>query len=176
MNNREILSTLSTKMLADPDVSANVPQEVRDSRWLGYPGCSSEQIAATESRLNVRFPSSLRQFYEISNGWRDINSFVYAILPIEKIDFLPVLDPGLAGVIEQTNPIKGDPEYFDEQVTRVLRSIVLSTEGDATTTLIDPNSDVGNGEWNVGAWASWHPAMEWSNMNWWAYLESQGPT
>jgi len=163
MKRRKILSNLSIAMLADPAV-------------LGYPGCSDEQIAAAEERLHVRFPVSLREFYSISNGWRDINSFVYAVLPIEKIDYLPVVEPELAQIISDTQEIPGDPEYFAEQVSQVIRSIVLSTEGDATTTLIDPQSDLGNGEWNVGAWASWHPAMEWADMDWWSYLKSQGPT
>ena len=176
MSGRETLSELSIAMLEDPDVADRVSTEVRDAQWMGYSGCSDKQIAAGEERLRVKFPPSLREFYSISNGWRDVNSFVYAILPIEKIDYLPIVDPGLAEVVSGVRGIPGDPQYFDEQVTAVMRSIVLSTEGDATTTLIDPQSDVGNGEWNVGTWASWHPAMEWSNMDWWSYLESQGPT
>ena len=97
-------------------------------------------------------------------------------MPIEQIDYLPNVDPDLASIIQQTGDMAGDPDYYDEQVTRVIRSIVLSTEGDATTTLIDPESDLGGGDWNVGAWASWHPAMEWADEDWWTYLSHQGPT
>jgi len=177
MSNRETLLALSREMLSDPDVAAKVPEDVRNAEWLGFPGCSDEQIAAAEKRLGVSFPPSLRQFYAITNGWRDLNSFVYSILPIEKIGYLDVVAPGVAEIVNSLATMEeNDPDYFEKEITRVLRSIVLSTEGDASTTLIDPQSDVGSGEWEVGRWASWHPEMEWSNMDWWAYIAEQGPT
>jgi len=176
MNHRDILARLSTLMLGDATVAATISDEIRNSSWLGYPGCNDRQIADVESRLGVTFPPSLREFYSITNGWQNVNSFVDAILPIEQIDYLPIIAPELTAIIRETGELPNDPEYTDEQVTRVVRSIVLSTEGDATTTLIDPESDIGNGEWNVGAWASWHPAMEWADLDWWSYLASQGPT
>lgn len=176
MNSRERLVDLSKRMLENETIRLVVPESARNSGWLGYPGCDKTQILDAEKRLGVTFPQSLREFYLISNGWRNLNSFVDAILPVEQIDFLPAVDPELASVVQETEDIPGDPEYTDEQVTRVLRSIVLSTEGDSTTTLIDPMSDVGNGEWNVGAWASWHPAMIWSDVDWWTYVSTQGPT
>ena len=182
MNPTEILASLSEMILADSEISESFSDDLRESGWLGYPPCSERDILTAEERLGVSLPPSLRQFYSLTNGWRNISFFVDAILPIEKIDFLPTVDPELTEVINSSAQYREsyakmtgieldeDPQYIDEQVTRVIRSIVLSTEGDATTTLIDPHSDVGNGEWNVGAWASWHPAMNWANTDWWSYL------
>jgi hypothetical protein len=30
--------------------------------------------------------------------------------------------------------------------------------------LIDPENKTGDGEWVVGAWASWHPGIAWSGV------------
>ena len=182
MTPNEILASLSEVMLEDEVVFDTISDDLRESGWLGYPPCKEDEILAAEKRLGVTLPSSLRQFYSLTNGWRNINSFVDSILPIEKIDFLPKVDPELTQVVNSSAQfakdyakmtgieVKEDPEYINEQITRVVRSIVLSTEGDATTTLIDPQSDVGGGEWDVGSWASWNPAMRWSNTDWWTYL------
>ena len=188
MNPKEILSGISEMILADDEIAETLPNDVLDSGWLGFPPCSEEDIVRAEDRLGVSFPKSLREFYLLTNGWRNMSRSVYSILPIDKIDFLPNIDPELAEIIEQTSPdgsffkmmleFNSDvempkdetQELVNETITRPLRSIVLSTEGDATTTLIDPESDVGNGEWNVGAWASWHPGMSWSDKDFWSYL------
>ena len=190
MNPREILNGISEMILAEDDIAETLPCEVRDTGWLGFPPCSEADIAKAEDRLGVSFPNSLRQFYLITNGWRNVSHSVYAILPIEQIDFLPTVMPELAQIIEDAAPngffMKLILEFnspvempaaetqaiMDETVTRPLRSIVLSTEGDATTMLIDPESDVGNGEWNVGAWASWHPGISWADTDFWSYLSS----
>ena len=191
MNPQEILTDLSEAILQDAAIAESLPRDVRDSGWLGFPPCTEEEVAAAEQRLNVILPKNLREFYLLTNGWRNINPFVYAILPLEKIDLLPNLDPVLTDAIKTTAPDGSYatmlrelnshievPEFdivqfADETVTRPLRSIVLSTEGDAITTLIDPDSDIGNGEWEVGAWASWYPGMRWSGTDWWSYLSAQ---
>lgn len=47
-----------------------LPQEVLDSGWFGYPGATDEQIAKVEARLQRRLPPSYREFLKVTNGWR----------------------------------------------------------------------------------------------------------
>ena len=52
-------------------------------------------------------------------------------------------------------------EYRDEQGFRVMRCLAITSEGDASTWLLDPETRSSEGEWAGGRWSSWNPAMEW---------------
>ena len=47
-----------------------LPQEVLESGWLGYPGATDEQIVKAEARLQRQLPPSYREFLKVTNGWR----------------------------------------------------------------------------------------------------------
>lgn len=49
-----------------------LPQEVIESGWFGYPGATEEDIQEAETRLNVNFPLSYREFLKVSNGLRSV--------------------------------------------------------------------------------------------------------
>src|SRR5712691_1940580 len=53
-----ILETFSHALVADPYYSLELPDEVVESGWLGYPGADEDAISATEKRLGLKFPSS----------------------------------------------------------------------------------------------------------------------
>ena len=136
----------------------------RESKWLGFPPASEAQIGETESRLGIKLPPSLRDFYLVSNGWRQISDFVYEIVPVEKLNWIREVDPEFCELVEDSFDLP-DLEYCrEESETAVLRSVCLAQKGDATTLLIDPENQTENGEWIVGAWASWHPGIEWSGV------------
>ncbi len=133
----------------------------KENRWLGFAPATDTSIAAAESRLGVRLPQSLRNFYRVSNGWRQVSSAIYEIVPIEELKFLKDADPDLFNMIEDSCDLKELEYCREEQETAVRRSICLARKGDATTLLIDPENCTSDGEWIVGTWASWNPGAEW---------------
>jgi hypothetical protein len=158
-------------LLAWPDLTYRTGCAVPSSRYFGFPPAPEEVIQATESRLGVRLPPSLRSFYGVSNGWRVVGFFIYAVRPVQEIGWLKDLDPSLFSVAQQaidiTQPFKKDPdgkrreEYRFEQGFTVRRSVIVTSDGDASTWLLDPLLSDGRGEWRAGQWSSWNPAMDW---------------
>lgn len=166
------LQECSRQIIEDRDMVQNplIPEAVVEMGWLGYEGATSNAIQQTEARLGVTLPPSLDAFYLVSNGWRTVGCFVWEVLPLEKIGWLPETDPVLYQVIggnESPTEVapEDDPQEEDEndyeQTTRVKRSLVLSTQGDASTWLLDPGTINDQGEWASGRWSAWNPAMDW---------------
>ncbi|MDF1853707.1 MAG: SMI1/KNR4 family protein [Verrucomicrobiales bacterium] len=124
----------------------------RESKWLGFPAASETEIEEAETRLGIKLPPTLREFYLVSNGWRQIDDFIYEIVPVQKLNWFKDLDPVFCEDCTEVNELS------------VARSICLSQKGDATTLLIDPENRTESGEWIVGAWASWYPGFECSEL------------
>jgi hypothetical protein len=164
---REFLANYSRELLEYPEELRNCSAEVVASGWLGFPSATEEQIQATETRIGRRLPPSLRNFYAVTNGWRDVSWSVWNIFPVEKLDWLPAYHSNLFTedkYIEQdlrTARDEQDREWVREQTVYVNRSLVITDYGDAGFWLLDPERQDENGEWAAGHWASWHPAMEW---------------
>src|SRR5581483_3109179 len=59
--------------------------ELVKAGWLGYPGASEEEVAATEKRLKNRLPPSYRTFLKVSNGWRFPSVSIPNLLPAAKV-------------------------------------------------------------------------------------------
>lgn len=172
LNWREFLQYYSAELLAADDLEFEFVNHGA-ATWLGYEGCSEEEIVAAEARLGVTLPKSLREFYAISNGWRQIGYFVWEIVPIQRLNWLRTVDPDFCAMIEGGYDVPELLEHREEQELSVLRSLCLGQEGDATTLLIDPENQTGEGEWVVGTWASWTPGMEWSGVGFREYLEEE---
>lgn len=164
---RFFLTEFNQELLKYPADLHNCPAAVVASGWLGFPPASEEQISATEIRLGKRLPPSLRNFYAVSNGWRDVSSFIWDILPVEKVDWLPVHQPNLfteqkfidldlAGATDEE-----ERESILENSLYVNRSLVITDWGDACCWLLDPERQNVDGEWAAGRWASWNPGMDW---------------
>lgn len=64
-----LLQQWSTAALSSEFADA-LPDEVRQTGWLGFPSATEEQIVATEQRLGTTLPPSYRAFLAVSNGWR----------------------------------------------------------------------------------------------------------
>lgn len=58
----------SHEWLQDPENRAQLPADVRDSNWLGYPGATAAQLAALEEHLGAALPPSFRAFLSVTNG------------------------------------------------------------------------------------------------------------
>jgi hypothetical protein len=166
------LERYSEELLATFDLWIEVPEDVRETGWMGYAPATETTIAATERRLGRALPESLRAFYAVTNGWRQTGYFIFDVLPVEEIGWLCDREPHLYKLACEAEQVAGpwpdDPgnerlqQYRAEQGSRVKRSLAISSEGDAATWLLDPGPDPHSGEWPGGRWAGWNPAMEWS--------------
>ena len=65
----------------------HVTEEQRRTRWLGREPADEQRITATEERLGVRLPPSLRGFLLASNGWGPVSSWTEALSSCEEIDW-----------------------------------------------------------------------------------------
>jgi hypothetical protein len=163
---------------------AVIPDEARRAGWMGFEPASEAAIASAEERLGRRLPPSLRTFYEVSNGWGMIGRFIFDVLSVEKIGWLKDrTERGNATLYEiackiesppghdkPRKPWKNDPDgsrrraYQFEQGTRLKRSLVISSWGDAAVWVLDPGDRDHDGEWPGGRWASWNPgSVEWNS-------------
>jgi hypothetical protein len=180
---RTFLETYSQELLAANDLWLDVPDEVRRAGWMGFAPAAEAAIVAAEHRLGRALPALLRSFYAVSNGWRQTGYFVFNVLPVEELGWLSQREPYLyeltCGVEQTPGPWQDDPgnvrlqEYREEQGSRVMRSQVISSEGDAATWLLDPGSKPHSGEWPGGCWAGWNPAMEWSAQSFGELMENE---
>lgn len=153
-------------------------------RFTDYAPALETDIVEAETRLGVDLPPSIRTFYLASNGWPADGWYRPAINPVHLLAFLKDHDPGLYSLAEDAErtvgPWKDDPgdkrleEYQIEQGVRVKRSIAMSYNTDDTETILtDPRMMNDAGEWPMGSWAHWHPAMEWSHRSFDDYMQSR---
>jgi hypothetical protein len=156
---------------------AKISDEARRAGWMGFEPASEEAISAAENRLERRLPASLRTFYSVSNGWGMTGSFIFDVLPVEKIGWLKHRDNSQDALLykmacenetiwsasfkENPSEARWDRARL-EQGTMVKRSLVISSWGDAAIWLLDPGDQPHSGEWPGGSWASWNPAMDWT--------------
>lgn len=169
---RRFLEQYSEELVATDIATIVIPPEVRESRWMGFAPATPAAIQEAEQRLGRKLPVSLRNFYSVTNGWRATGFFIWDILPVEKIGWLSDHDSHLYHLVCEVEltpgPFKKDPdgsrlrEYRHEQGTRVKRSLVITSRGDAAYWLLDPDLKPHDGEWPGGRWASWNPAMNWT--------------
>ncbi len=144
-----------------------LPEEAIRSGWLGCDSASSSAIRQAEKRLGVKLPPSFRAFYAVSNGWRTVGSFIYAVPPVEKVFWVSEAEPGIyenAVVIEAefgSDPRVDMREYAYEGGTQVKRSLAVSSWGEGSTWLLDPGTVSDKGEWAGGRHSSWNPGVEW---------------
>jgi hypothetical protein len=131
-------------------------ETARDTRWLGFPPASEEQIAAMEERLGRRMPPSYRAFLRISDGWRHAGGFVWRLAGTGHARWHDN-ESGLAEFIEEhLDEDAGPEERREADVWR--RGLQIDVESDATLVLLDPGDVDERGEWAVYTWASWRAA------------------
>ena len=168
---QQFLQRYSEELLRTDEPRIVIPSEARVSKWMGFAPASPATIEAAEDRLGRKLPHSLRTFYRISNGWRATGFFITDVLPIEKIGWLADLNPHLHRLASKNaakvGPFKRDPDgtrlrqFVLDDGTRVMRSLAISSWGDASIWLLDPGEPPCDEEWRAGRWSSWNPGMSW---------------
>ncbi|MFC5170290.1 SMI1/KNR4 family protein [Streptomyces mutomycini] len=126
--------------LLDDDQMEVLDREGRVELWLGEAPAREEALVASEERLGVRFPPSLRGFYLASDGWTYLDAWVSGVHPCGRVLWMRDGDAGRS-VTEIYDSIPGNED--DVQLFR--RSVEIARGEDFW--LLDP-TDVGpDGEW-----------------------------
>src|SRR3954468_17728672 len=79
------LTEYNRELLSYEQVVEALPRELIKGGWLGYPGASEKEVAATEKRLATRLPPSYRAFLKASNGWRFPSVSIFDLRPAAKV-------------------------------------------------------------------------------------------
>ncbi|MGA7934184.1 MAG: SMI1/KNR4 family protein [Kovacikia sp.] len=170
------------------DQQAQLPQDVIESRWLGYAGATEEQICQAESRLGVKLPPSYREFLLVTNGWRQTTPFIRKLWSTEGIERFAARHhrwiEAFTSHHENTQvsfeyaieldelwepPSVADEEYFvygEEQDCSKLRveylktAIEISDVGEASIYLLNPQVVTEAGEWEAWFFGDWLPGAD----------------
>lgn len=122
-----------------------VSAEQRESRWLGNPAATEEQIVGTEQRLGIRLPPSLRNFYLVSNGWKTV-CYSVDLLPIDEIGWFAEQEPELLDAW-------ADLEFFVEELAVLRRCLLVSVDDGGAGEYLLLLPEVGpDGEWPAYDW------------------------
>ncbi|MFE8915523.1 SMI1/KNR4 family protein [Streptomyces globisporus] len=128
--------------LLDEDQLEALDQGERVEAWLGEAAAREEAVAASEERLGVRFPPSVRGFFLASDGWTHLDGYVDGVHPCGRVVWMRDSETG-GRVFETYASIPGNED--DVQLFR--RSIEIAQGEDFW--LLDP-TDVGpDGEWSA---------------------------
>ncbi|NEO32764.1 MAG: SMI1/KNR4 family protein [Symploca sp. SIO3C6] len=165
------------------DVDEELPSEVIESGWLGYPGATEEQIALAETRLGIVLPPSYREFLTVTNGWYQTTPFIYKIWSTEEIEWFALRNQAwINAFVERygnkcknslqsrfTMPSISDEEYLiygDNQDCSKFRLEYLSTaleisdRGESAIYLLNPKIITEDGEWEACFFGDWLPGAD----------------
>ncbi|MGW5861367.1 SMI1/KNR4 family protein [Streptomyces sp. NPDC055239] len=137
--------------LLDDDQLEALDRGERVEPWLGEAPAREEALVASEERLGVRFPPSLRGFFLASDGWTRLDGWVDDVHPCGSVVWMRDSEAGRS-VIATYDSIPGNED--DVQLFR--RSIEIARGEDFW--LLDP-TDVGPG----GEWAAYEFAPKYGD-------------
>jgi hypothetical protein len=117
-----------------------------ESYWLGAEPVDVQTIAATEQRLGIRFPPSLRAFLTVTDGWQGVGGWLDEVIPCAAIDWLRNTGRGedLLGVYTEVEQEEGEPN----ELLALFRRALLITSGEDVW-LLDPATIHPDGEWTA---------------------------
>ncbi|WP_416666372.1 SMI1/KNR4 family protein [Egbenema bharatensis] len=171
---QEILETLDY-------AQEQLPPEVIERGWLGYPGATEAQIAQAEVRLGTTLPPSYRAFLKVTNGWRQTTPFIHHLWSVEEILWFADRHPKWLNTwLEKSEHLESpaqeglplsveDKEYFvygSEQDCSKIRAEYLQTaleiskRGEAAIYLLNPQVITEEGEWEAWFLGDWLPGAD----------------
>lgn len=123
---------------------SQVTDEQRRTRWLGREPATEQLLAATEERLGVRLPPSLRGFLRTSDGWGPVSAWTSALSPCDQIDWFRNTDDdfidGRREAFEDDDEEMGEDDIF-------LHALSIALGDD--TILLDTRSVSAEGEYEA---------------------------
>lgn len=136
--------------------------------WLGYEPASVQEIETMETRLNIKFPPSYKNFLLASNGFKQLSCFIWDILPVDQVSWLAAFDPEFTNLYEtefKDDFIVSDEDYYDYSEKQhcsnfrseyLINALAISNWGDAAIVLLNPLVKFGD-EWEAWIYANWYP-------------------
>jgi hypothetical protein len=164
MNWKNFLSQVSETVIKSDDLLDMLKAD-NQSGWLGYPGVTEREIIKHEERLKTKLPPSYREFLKVSNGFKQLNTYVWDMLPADKIDWLRSFDPSFYELYSNNLETfdASDKDYFvygeeqrstDFRSRYLIESLAVSNWGDAAIVLLNPNVKFGE-EWEAWVFIVW---------------------
>lgn len=111
--------------------------------WLGRDPAGEQQVAATEERLGVRLPPSLRGFLLASNGWGPVSAYTSGLSSCEQIDWFRNTDEDFIDGVREGYEDDGEEIPEDEMFLHALSV----AQGVQDTILLDTRSASAEGEY-----------------------------
>lgn len=109
-------------------------------RWLGFEPADEQLIAATEKRLGVALPPSLRAFLLTSDGWGHVAGWTEALRPCAEIEWFHETHQSFVDAVEE------DEDEDDEIDNGVFRHSLSIARGEDAF-LLDTREVLANGEY-----------------------------
>jgi hypothetical protein len=164
----EFLERWNREVLASP-LANQVPENVRETGWLGKPPATDQEIAETETRLGIPLPPTYRSFLAVSNGWERTTAAIGELWSARQIDWFRKANRDW--IAAYTVPAKWGPreelpaeEYFaygehasDFKAGHLKEVLQISAVGDAAVYLLNPQVISKDGEWEAWFFANWLP-------------------
>jgi hypothetical protein len=116
-----------------------------ERHWLGNEPADEQTIAATEQRLDIRFPPSLRAFLTVTDGWQGVGGWVHEVSPCAEIDWLRNTSMG-TDLIEIY--AEAEEEEGENELLALFRRALEITSGEDLW-LLDPTKTHPDGEWTA---------------------------
>ncbi|MEV6768991.1 SMI1/KNR4 family protein [Nocardia sp. NPDC051030] len=149
MNWRPWLERWSEEWIISRDADDQIPEEVRQQRWLGYAPAAEADVAAVEERLGLRLPPSYRDFLLTTDGWRHAGEFVWQMRDTTNLGWVRDLESHW----ESWADLIADP--VDAPGNPFSRGLLISLHADAGILFLDPADRDENGEWAAYSAFSW---------------------
>ncbi|MBN3926743.1 MAG: SMI1/KNR4 family protein [Nostoc sp. NMS4] len=127
---------------------SQLPSDIIQSMWLGYPGTTEEQILSAEARLSVKFPPSYREFLKVTNGLNFVSIYGFKFYSTDEIySYTEGVPDSAEAWIEayEVDPLT-DEEYFvygKEQDPNYFRPKYMQTALEISDCDCDYNNDNG---------------------------------
>ncbi len=184
------LKQWSEEMLDAADSVEDLPQEAVETRWLGFPGATEEQVKAAEERLGMAFPPSYRDFLKVSNGWRQPAAFwtssAGSLWSTDQVEWFSVRNQDWIDAYVRPSQVGAlraipDDEYLvygeDQDCALSLRVeylqavLEISDTGDGVY-LLNPKVTGEGGEWEAWFFANWNPGAD-RYRSFWEMMQAQ---
>lgn len=120
-------------------------------QWIGFKGCTEEDIQKAEQRLHLSLPADYKELMKQSNGFSDANGIEPTFCPIDQIDYLHHVDPELAQAWLEA----GNTELGEKLKTAIQ---IGGFDQDQQFFLIPPSASHPN--WEYVKFAYWIPGDE----------------
>ncbi len=135
------------------------PEVVRDG-WLGYAPATPDAVAAAETRLGVRLPSSYREFLLATDGWRHAGMFVSRMCDTSSAGWLRDIEPFWAETWDEFYAPYRDEDDDQDPAARnpFSKGLMVSLEADSGVLFLDPEDMDQTGEWAAYSHFSWRAA------------------